>query len=214
MVATWSLLGSRVLIAVLLFALGTGGDGEVAELARAAAEHLAARIREVAANVTHARVLQAALDGEVYGAQARSFSVNASLLRRQARLAEEGLVAAAAPSLLSLRDAAAKAQARAAEMYPPAQQQEPASQSGPVADDLGEAMRAQGVDADRLREAGVLREAALDADVKALDHGKQRSDDAAVLPASRHSRLWVGVLGRVPPGRRRARRPGRSGAPG
>ena len=169
MVATWSLLGSRVLIAVLLFALGTGGDGEVAELARAAAEHLAARIREVAANVTHARVLQAALDGEVYGAQARSFSVNASLLRRQARLAEEGLVAAAAPSLLSLRDAAAKAQARAAEMYPPAQQQEPASQSGPVADDLGEAMRAQGVDADRLREAGVLREAALDADVKALD---------------------------------------------
>ena len=186
MVVTRSLLGSRVLIAVLMFALGTGGDGEedilLAELARAAADQLEARIREVAANVTHARVLQAALDGEVYGAQARSYSVNASLLRRQSQLAEEGLVAAAAPSLLSLRDEAA--QAHKAEMYPPAQQQEPASQSGPGADDPGEAMRAQGVDADRLREAGVLREAALDADVKALD-------PAAAAPAGS---VWSPML--------------------
>ena len=162
-----------------------GGDGDAAaaaQMARSAAEQLADRLREVAVNLTHAHALQAALDGEVYGAQARAYSIPATLLRRQAKLAEQGLVGAAAPSLLRLRDAAAQAQPTPTAAAAP---------DAPVPggqDDPGAAMRAQGVDADRLREAGVLREAALDADVKALDA-------AAAAPAGS---VWTSMLRDAP----------------
>jgi hypothetical protein len=165
--------------------LGAGSqaaeDGaQVQAQARGSAAQLAARIRLLADNVTRAAVLQDVIDGRrgAVGAQVRAYSIPASLLREQAGLAADGLVAAA-PSLLRLRDAAAAAERARRQAEAP---------SASAAAEAGGTLQDIGVDADQLRQTGVLREAALDADIKALD-------PAAVPPAGS---FWSPFLSKGP----------------
>ena len=146
---------------VALWPAAIGATGDAAEPAL----QLAALLRAVVDNVTQPHVLQDVLTGRSTGAQARTAEVSAALLRQQAVLWAEGIVSAG-PALLRLRDAAAQAQTQ--------RWQAAAAEAAAVmplhdAATPGQAMRDLGVDADMMRETGVLREASLDADVKALE---------------------------------------------
>lgn len=152
-------------LALLVVALCVLLDGvQMQQQAQRAAAELAKRIRLVSDNVTQAHVLQRVIGGEqgAFGAQAQTYSVPASLVLEQAKIAADSLVAQA-PSLLRLRDAAAQEHARQPEMRRQA--------DGPEAspNTTGGTLQDASIDADQLREAGVLREASLDADVQALD---------------------------------------------
>ena len=157
---------------VLVSILGTASqaDGAGRSLlkdATEAAEQLSVRIREVTQHVTQAHILQAVLDGPAFGAQNHTSAVSAGLLSQQRRLAAERLLSAA-PSLLKLRDATAEAQQPHSDVAVPSPRRQATGASQQPAD-LVQALRRDGVDADTLSAAGVLREAGLDADVQSLD---------------------------------------------